>query len=123
MFNMIYVGFTGHRGENNKHFINFQLSVLMEKMRKLKLWFIFQSVILGLEIALRGFRGRSREVMCSVFKEERSGGPWACTAHLHRRLTDHKQIASWFGFGFNFVLLALCSSSALNRPRPLPLPP
>lgn len=35
MFNMIYVGFTGHRDKKkkNEHFINFQLSVLMEMMR------------------------------------------------------------------------------------------
>lgn len=34
--NVIYVDLTGHR-EKDEHFINFQLSVLMEEMRKLKL--------------------------------------------------------------------------------------
>lgn len=108
--------------KKKEHSINFQLSILMEKMRKLKLWFIFQSVILGLAIALRGFRGRNREIMCSVFKEEGGLRTRACAAHLSRRLTDHKQIASCFGFGFNFVLLAGSLQQLGSIPSP-PIPP
>lgn len=109
--------------KKNEHFINFQLSVLMEKMRKLKLWFIFQSVILGLKIALRGFRGRSREIMCSVFEEERVGGP----GHAQLIYTEDSQTTSRLLVGLALVLtlfcwLTLCSSSALYLPRPLPPP-
>lgn len=114
----------GTERKKNEHFINYQLSVLMEKMRKLKLWFIFQSVILGLEIALRGFRGRSREIMCSVFKEEGGGGP----GHAQLIYTEDSQTTSRLLLGLALVLilfywLTLCSSSALYLPRLLPLLP
>lgn len=117
--NVTYVDLTGHRGKN-EHFINFQLSVLMEGMRKLKLC-SFSNHLFGVwnHCALRG---RARKIISSAFlwggEVGRSPGPGQLIHTEDSQTTEGWPLfcsglqadcqSIWLGFSFGFVLLADC---------------
>lgn len=94
-------------------------------MRKLKFWLILQSLILGLEIALKTCHQRKRQRYYVQYFYRRGGGheQLIYTEEDYRSLRvdlcsvlDHRLIASWYGFGlvgqfFSVALLYIFSLS------------